>query len=185
MELRDHIRRHYENIWISRATVKYFYKGPIHKLNPDFCVLEFPPAGNQNVWTYATCCMSTEREGRRIELHLFSATQDATLIELLTVTASYHKNDANLGLHHTVNFGRPWQNNSQCTYGFISLPYLDGPELEDLAIPGTDVVHKFYWLIPVTKAEVEFKKKYGVEELEQRFELEKFNYVDPYRESVV
>jgi len=44
---------------------------------------------------------------------------------------------------------------------------------------------KCFWLIPVTKAEVEYKKAFGLESLEQRFEAAQFDYTDPHRPSVV
>jgi hypothetical protein len=78
---------------------------------------------------------------------------------------------------HTVNFGKPWMDRSPCEYGIISLPYLDGPELE-----GTGA--KFLWLIPITHAEVEYKKKFGVEKLEDLFESSHFNFIDPCRASL-
>jgi hypothetical protein len=37
----------------------------------------------------------------------------------------------------------------------------------------------------VTRAEVEFKKQRGLEDLERLFELKQFNYADPERPSVV
>jgi hypothetical protein len=44
---------------------------------------------------------------------------------------------------------------------------------------------QFLWLLPITKQEVEFKKKYGLEALEQKFDESAFNYLDPQRKSVV
>jgi hypothetical protein len=41
------------------------------------------------------------------------------------------------------------------------------------------------WLIPVTKNEIEYKKKNGIEKLEELFENKKFNFLDKYRESVI
>jgi hypothetical protein len=40
------------------------------------------------------------------------------------------------------------------------------------------------WLIPITKAEREFKKAQGLEALEALFEKKQFNYLDPARPSV-
>lgn len=70
---------------------------------------------------------------------------------------------------------------SACTYGLISLPYLDGPSLEWNA----DRSVRFLWLIPITKAERDFKMKNGLEVLEARFEEMGFDYADPARASVV
>jgi hypothetical protein len=118
-----------------------------------------------------------------LELHMFSSVQRRELVELLVATAHYHRTGAPLGLGHTVNFGQPWIKGSKCEYGFVSLPYLDGPKLERLGGENDGSV-MFYWLVPVTKSEVEFKKRNGVEALEAKFEQASFNYLDPHRKSV-
>lgn len=115
---------------------------------------------------------------------LFSKTQDESLVELLSVITHYHRNDSALYLNHSVNFGRPWLPDSNCDYGFISLPYLDGANLEWFNISDTSKI-RFLWLIPVTRKEVEFKKLNGIEALEEAFERTNIDYTDPLRVSVV
>ena len=179
MNYSQSIESHYNHCWRNQGDPRYWKKGPMEKHNPDFHVLEFQPTLNRKMWTYATCCMSARTNEAPIELHMFSNKQDESLVEILTAVAFYHQNDTALNLHHTVNFGRPWQDGSLCEYGLISLPYLDGPELEK------GIIIQFYWLIPVTKQEVEFKKARGIEELERKFEAANFDYVNPLRASVV
>lgn len=127
--------------------------------------------------------MSTDTPDALIELHVLSNKEDATLIELLTVTASFHRNDANLGLHHTVNFGRPWQDDSACSYGFISLPYLMGENLELFNFEGGYL--RNLWLLPITERERNYKAENGWDALEQRFEDGKLDYLSPQRTSCV
>jgi hypothetical protein len=103
------------------------------------------------------------------------------MIELLTIVAHYHRTGRPLGLGHTVNFGEPWLSGSACTRGLISLPYLDGEELEWLDEPRV----RFLWLIPITEAEVAFKIQHGLDALEERFEEAAFDYLDPLRASVI
>jgi hypothetical protein len=128
--------------------------------------------------------MSQPDDEDRIELHLLTRRSGQVLdelVELLTAVAHYHRTGRRLAVGHSVNFGRPWLPGSACTHGLISLPYLDGPELEWLAAPAV----RFLWLIPVTEAEVSFKKSRGLEALEERFEATAFDYLDPRRPSVV
>ncbi len=126
--------------------------------------------------------MSDLDDENSIELHLFSNKRDESIIELLTTVAYYHKNSNKLNLWHTVNFGRGWQDNSLCEYGLISLPYLHGPYLENMYLDHKkEKCVKFYWLIPITKAEVEYKKEFGMEALEHLFEEHSFNYLNPNR----
>jgi hypothetical protein len=127
--------------------------------------------------------MSQPIDNNPIELHMFSPHFSDEITELLVVTAHYHHTGSRLDLGHSINFGRPWLDNSNCRYCFISLPYLDGPSLENLSIGLSNV--KFYWLIPVTASEVDYKKEYGVEALEERFDVAKFDYINPHRSSVI
>ena len=80
-----------------------------------------------------------------------------------------------------MNLGRPWLPGSSCTHGLVSLPYLDGPDLEWLQHARI----RFLWLVPITERELEFKKTHGLEALEERFEAKQFDFLDPRRPSVV
>lgn len=178
------ILNHYNSIWGNFPNELLLKKGPIEKLNPNFRVLEYPPTKKREMWTYATCGMANGLNGsNNIELHMFSSVKDVGVVEILTAVAYYHKNTAKLDLNHTVNFGQSWQNNSICTYGFISLPYLDGPDLETMQ--NSKVSIKFYWLIPITKKEVEYKIDYGTNELEVLFEEKGLDYLNPSRGSLI
>lgn len=77
------------------------------------------------MWTYATCCMSQPNDPCPLELHLFSSEKSEEPVELLVVTAHYHRTAEKLGLGHSVNFGKPWILNSTCEYGLLSRPYLN------------------------------------------------------------
>lgn len=184
MKWRQQIEDHYQQVWGIQGRPYPFAAGPIQELPSDFTVLTFRPHGSREMWTFATCGMSTQEDTRPLELHIFSQTESKELIELLVATAHFHRTGESLDLGHSVYFGKPWQNESLCDHGLISLPYLDGPALENLSI-SSSVVVKCYWLIPVTRTEVEYKKTYGLEALEQEFERQAFNYLDPHRRSVV
>jgi len=128
--------------------------------------------------------MSTGADSEPLELHMLcrlGQVDSGRIIEVLTATAHFHRTGSHLALGDSVNFGVPWLEGSQAEFGLVSLPYLDGPSLEWLRPDGV----RFLWLIPITKAEVDFKKSYGVEALEQRFESAQFDYLDPLRKSVV
>lgn len=175
---------HYYKVWGDYPSIKTWKKGPMNDITSDFAILEFAPNASRDMWTYATCGMSDLKYGNeQLELHLFSPVQSEECIELLTIVAHYHITQKNrLGLWHTVNFGKPWQGSSKCTYGLVSLPYLDGPDLEILDLGGE--VIKFYWLIPITESELDFKSKNGIEALEEQFD-NGFNYLDINRAGVV
>jgi hypothetical protein len=177
------IEEHYADVWKATPEACEFRSGPIGQLPSGFDVLRFPPHDGRKIWTYATRCMSLPEDENPIELHMFSPRQSSEVVEVLVATAHFHRTSAKLDLGHSVNFGRGWIDGSKCDHGLISLPYLDGPNLEVFRL-GSKIM-KFYWLIPITLAEVEFKKQHGYEALEVEFERSNFNYADPRRDSVV
>lgn len=179
------IINHYLLAWENEPAFYFFDKGPIDKLPYNFRVLEFAPTPSRNMWTYATCCMSLPSDPEPLELHIFSPVRDHRFIELLTAIAYYHHNTKKLGLHHSFNFGKLSWENSLCKHGYISLPHLDGPGLENLTLREIDINIKFYWIIPITEEELNYKKKHGAAALEEKFELMQVNYTDFLRASVV
>jgi hypothetical protein len=174
------LKQHLESIWGSSIVAKPI-PDPHGKMGKDFSVLAFPPSSKTSCWVYSTLGMSTDTPNALIELHILSNKKDATLVELLTVTASFHRNSTNLGLHHTVNFGRPWQDDSRCNYGFISLPYLSGEALELFNFKDGHL-HNL-WLLPITESERNYKIENGWDALEQQFEECGFDYINPQRPS--
>ncbi len=117
------------------------------------------------------------------ELHLLAPVRDLGHVELLHAVAHFHTTAEHLNAGHTVNFGRPWIEASACTHGLISLPYLDGPDLENLETEKGLV--RLLWLIPITDAERRYAMSNGLNALEEAFETGPFNYLDPRRRSVV
>lgn len=179
------IRSHYSKTWVSTPIIKRWAKGPVVELPPDFCVLEFAPRNSRQMWTYATCCMSTLLDEAPLELHLFSPSQADSHVERLTVIAHFHRTRTQLGIGDTVNFGRPWLANSICDYGLISLPYLDGTGIEECHSQVGGKLVRCLWLIPITKSERDYKAVHGLEALEFQLEQTKFDYLNPLRASVV
>ena len=184
MACREVIIDHYKKNWDSSPMLRPWNMGSMRTDSPAFRILEFPPTPERQMWTYATCGMSNSDSKDAIELHLFSNDQNEANTEILTAIAHYHlTSEVALSLWHTVNFGKPWVNNSECRFGLISLPYLDGENLENLEL--TDKTIKFYWLIPITEKELNYRKKFGVESLEDQFEASNFNYSNPLRNCVI
>jgi hypothetical protein len=177
------IERHYRTTWQVAPEACAFSAGPIHQLPHGFSVLKFPPHGARTMWTYATRCMSIPSDERPIELHMSSPCETDEVAELLVVTAHFHRTSTKLDLGHSVFFGKPWIDQSECRYGLVSLPYLDGPNLEMLH-SGPRTLN-FYWLIPITSSEVEYKTRHGLDALEAEFDRSGFDYVNPQRWSVV
>jgi suppressor of fused protein SUFU len=179
------ILNHYGSAWETTPAFYFFDKGPADKLPYNFRVLEFAPVAPEDSWTYATCCMSLPSDPDPMELHIFSPQQDHRFIDLLAAITFYHHNTKKLGLHHSFNFGKPLLENSQCKFGYISSSPLDKRKINTLELKEIGVAINFYWIMPITEAELSFKNKFGAETLEERFDSRKINYTDFLRESVV
>ncbi|OWP62152.1 hypothetical protein CDA63_15575 [Hymenobacter amundsenii] len=183
-EYTETCRQHYEEYFGQLGRKIIWSKGPVGKLHPYFYVIEFAPSEAHETWRYCTVGMSLDQpKYAAIELFVLSPYQDESIAELLVACASFHRNDAILDLNHTVNIGRPWLSDSICDHAFVSLPYLHGEALELLYL-GDDLTH-YYWLIPITEAERDFKINHGTEALEQLFEDEGLDYLNPMRNSLV
>ncbi|MEJ2881089.1 suppressor of fused domain protein [Pedobacter sp. GR22-6] len=178
------LSRHYEDYFGIEGKCLKLNKGPMEKLHADFFVLEFPPNKRHGMFCYCTVGMSADRlDENLVELFIYSPKSDESLIELLTVCASYHRNVLPLNLQHTVNIGRPWLGESKCDHCFISNAYLDGDQLELFNYLGQEI--SCYWLIPITMNERDFKIDNGYEKLEQLFEDKQIDYLNPDRDCLV
>jgi len=180
----DELRRHYESFYGVGGDKVTWDIGPTHKLHPEFFILELGPSKRHQMWTYATVGMSLDRDDENlIELITYSRERDKSRIELLTVSASFHRNFAPLNLHHTVVVGQLKDSNTTCDHGFISIPYIEGEELEIININGQQI--HCYWFIPITEKEKNFKIEFGCDALEDLFEGKQFDYLDKDRKSLV
>lgn len=178
------LAQHYQQYFGVEGTKSILDKGPREKLHPDFYVLEIPPNKRHGVFIYCTVGMSADRtDDNLIELFVFSPKSDSKLVELLTYCASYHRTSRPMNIHHTVNVGQPWLDSSICDHAFISLPYLDGNNLGIFGFEGNEIY--CYWLIPITKAERDYKVENGCEALEQLFEEKELDYINPERKCLL
>ena len=178
------LSQHYTSYFGIPGHQRRLNSGPLEKLHPNFYVLEFAPNPRHNCWIYCSVGMSLDREDDcLIELFVLSPRQDNALVELITVCASFHRNVRPLDIHHTVNIGRPWLNQSNCDHAFVSLPYLDGEALELFPFEGQH--YHCYWLIPITEKERDYKIEQGCEALELLFEDKQLDYLNPDRVCLV
>jgi hypothetical protein len=180
----DNLINHYEQYFGVSGERLRMNKGPMEKLHKDFFILKFPPNNMHSMYCYCTVGMSVDRlDVNLIELFIYSTKESDSLVDLLTYCASYHRMKLPLNLHHTVNIGLPWLENSICDHGFISLPYLDGEALEIYRFDEYQI--HCYWYIPITEKERDYKIKNGCEALEQLFEDNQLDYLNPNRISLI
>jgi Suppressor of fused protein (SUFU) len=181
MAYEEAIGAHYRANWGHPVASSRWELGPVSDLPIPFHVEVFQRQNGALV--FGSVGMSQLEDAERIELHMLAPhdTSHAHIVELLTVVAHYHRTGQRVGLGDSVNFGRPWLPSATCSYGLVSLPYLDGPKLEWSENPRT----RFLWLVPITERERAFKKEHGVEALEATFEARGLDHLDVTRDSLV
>jgi hypothetical protein len=174
------LERHLAAQWGRRLRAIEWAEGRRDELPPQFSVSVHRP--RVGTLAYVTVGMSEgDAEGLEVFLLVRESSDDRAIAELLYATAHYHRTASRLGVAHTINFGRPWLPESACAHALVSLPYLDGPALERPA----DTTARILWLVPITPSELQFKKAYGADALEERLEAAGFDYLDPHRAPVV
>ncbi|MFG1808373.1 suppressor of fused domain protein [Streptomyces sp. NPDC049040] len=151
---------------------------------PGLRILTVSPGPRADSWAYVTagCWSVAERDGHGVEFVLTAPVRDERFVDLLAMTAYYHAVQ-HLDLAHSLPIGEPWQPGSECDHLLVSLPYLHGPDLEHCRLP--DGSARILWLVPVTAAEMAYRREHGHEALEQLFDERAIIPTDPMRRSVV
>ncbi|MFE6977604.1 suppressor of fused domain protein [Streptomyces sp. NPDC057682] len=152
---------------------------------PGLRVLVVGPGPRDSGWAYVTAgCGAVSGPGQHgLEFLMTAQVRDRRFIDLMAMTAYYHRGGHPLGLQHSMPLGEPWLPGSACDHLLISLPYLHGPGLEHCPVPGGRA--RVLWVLPVTAAEIAFRRKRGHEALEQLFDEVGIVPTDPFRASVV
>lgn len=151
---------------------------------PELRILEIGPGPRGSGWTYATagCWTMKNHDGHGLEFVMTAPVRDPRFADLLRMTAHYNLSH-HLDAGHSLPLGEQWIPGSTCEHFLISLPYLHGPDLECCELPSGHT--RILWLLPVTDAEIAFRREHGTEALEQLFDDAEINPLDPQRPSVV
>jgi hypothetical protein len=139
------------------------------------------------MWVFATigAWRATADQDHGFEFLAVARSESAGVMWRLALTAYYHAGPEEnlLDLWHMVGIGEGWVEGSPLDAILVSLPYLWGPDLEHCQLPDRHI--RVLWLIPISEAERQFVREHGVDALEDRFEASSFDYLDPFRPSVV
>jgi hypothetical protein len=179
-KIEEHVRRFFEGHDVAAKT---WPLGPMKDSHPGFQVLEVAPGPKSKLWNYVSVG-AVDMGGSEVKLEflLSIVEQSERAVELVTMTAWYHSRHR-LGLGHTMPIGEPWTAEASCDHFLVSRPYPYGPDLE--IVPAeSDHIHVF-WLLPITRAEREYKATHGLDALERLFDANAIRYWVPDRPSVV
>lgn len=152
---------------------------------PGLRVLVVGPGPRGDSWAYVTAgcwAVGEEKGGHGLEFVMTGSVRDQRFVELVAMIAYYHCGGHPLDLEHSMPIGEPWVPGSACDHLLISLPHLHGPDLERCPVPEGHA--RILWALPVTAAEIEFRRRYGHEALERRFDEAGIIPTDPFRASV-
>ncbi|MER6672894.1 suppressor of fused domain protein [Streptomyces sp. NPDC000983] len=151
---------------------------------PDLRILVVEPGPRGDSWAYVTagCWAPVQKDGHGLEFVMTAHVRDQRFIDLMAMIVYYHCGGHPLGLQHSMPIGEPWVPGSTCDHLLISLPYLHGPDLEHCPVPGGHA--RILWTLPVTTAEIEYRRRHGHEALEQLLDDAGIIPTDPFRASV-
>ncbi|MET7641649.1 suppressor of fused domain protein [Streptomyces sp. NPDC005438] len=151
---------------------------------PDLRVLAVGPGPRGDDWAYVTvgCCAAPGEGGPGLEFVMTAPTRDQRFVDLMAMVAYYHCSGHRLGLEHSMPIGEPWVPGSACDHLLVSLPHPYGPALERCPLP--EGYARLLWTLPVTRAEIEYRREHGHEALERLFEQAPITPADPFRASV-
>jgi hypothetical protein len=177
------IRTHVNAFFYGHGSKEHVWTlGPAQQEFPNLRIIEIGPGPKSVLWTYVSVGAWEARDESPLEFIITAAEQDMRHVELLTMSSWYHRLEG-LGIGHTFPIGESWLPGSACKYFLVSLPFPFGPELE---ICNFDHSHlHILWLLPITRAEYEFKVREGQEALEQHFDKCKLKYWDAKRKSLM
>jgi hypothetical protein len=159
--------------------------GPIQQALPGFHAIEVEPGPLLSLTAYVSVGSGADDTPGHEHLEFVTVAGEPSErhVELLAMTAYYHYTGERLGVGHTFPIGEPWVPGSKLDHMLVSLPYPFGPKLEYLSTDHAKA--RILWLLPITKAELEYKKRAGLDALEERFDSAALEYWRPDRESVV
>ncbi|MFJ8584517.1 suppressor of fused domain protein [Streptomyces sp. NPDC093595] len=178
----SHVREYFEGHFVE--VVDHDLGPERRQVVPGLRILVVAPGPRGEAWAYVTagCWAVMEKDGHGLEFIMTAHVRDQRFIELMAMIAYYHCGGHQLDLEHSMPIGEPWVPGSSCDHLLISLPYLHGPGLEHCAVPGGHA--RILWTLPVTTAEIGFRRRHGHEALEQLFDEAEIVPTDPFRASV-
>ena len=181
--LDSHVRGYFAG---HRVALRAWPRGPIEARIRGFRVYEVGPGDRFSGWTYvsAGCWRATAADSHGLEFVLSAGASDPRNVEIVAMAAYYHAGGPSqrLDLGHTVPIGEPWITGGTVDHLMVSLPYPYGPGLEELAWRTGRA--RLLSLMPITRAERDFKAQHGVGALEARLEQAAVDFIDPARPSV-
>ena len=179
--IEDHIRGYFQGHAID--IVHHRFSRRRRKSLPALRIAVISPGPQINCWAYITigCWAAAQQHGHGLEFIITAKAHDQRFLELAAINAYYHVSH-HLDVGHSAPIGEPWTPGSACDHLLVSLPYLHGSDLEHCAFSGGHA--RLLWLLPVTAAEIAFRRQNGTEALEQLFEDTEIDPNDLHRSSV-
>lgn len=181
----DGLKAHYQRSWKTSPWECDLSGGRGRDLPAGFVVLEFAPAVPGMPWIYATGGLGLGTRDVALELHLLAPFRSAECAHVLSAVAHFHHTAVQMDVGHSAYLGMPWIAGSSCDHVLLSHPYHDRDGLAWFSSSHLRRDVRCVWVLPITRAEREFKREHGIDRLEEQFAASGFDYLDPHRDSVV
>ena len=177
MVYNDSVLKHLQSFWPNREIYPYKWSlGKIIEELPDFQVFEIAPNQQTEPWIYVSSGIGSFLN---CEFFIISPSKTPEHIETLAMIASAClKYPQSFKLNDIIDIGRAWMEMSDFSHFLISLPYPYGQRFEYL----DDI--RFFWLLPISETEKNFAYQNSVEDLENLFDQQEIDFLNPNRPAV-
>lgn len=187
--LREAVHAHAARVFPGRALETLVWdEGGIVSNLPELAVVRVAPAASAAgaPWIHLTAGASLAplEDGYGIELVLLTRAPEKLALKLLAMVANLHADERYpLSLGQTLEVGHGWLPGASADHLLVALPTVFDPELEWLSDRERNV--RFIWLVPITRGEAEFARKYGPVPLQEKLGAARADLTALVRESVV
>lgn len=180
---RSALSRHLHASWSHSTHVDSRWQaGGIEELVPGFRVRCIAPRDASEPWVYVSLGASVVGGGSH-EFALLSPVEFRRHVETLTMLAHWQAAGRAADVGSVLELGWPWMEGSEAEYLLITPLYAYPPEYGTFRDGDQEV--DILWVVPVHESEVAYMRRRGMEKLEERFEKQGVNLLDPRRGSVV
>ncbi|MEV7395447.1 suppressor of fused domain protein [Streptomyces sp. NPDC091215] len=175
--------RHLRSIWSKNVhTDARWESGPIELTIPGLRVRCVEPSEPSEPWIYVSLGASAAGEGFH-EFALLSPFSFPRHVETVTMVADWQAAGRNADVGALLRIGWPWIQGSESDQLLVSDFYAYPPEFGTFQDGGKEI--SILWLVPVHANEAAYVRRRSQEALEDRFERNDVNLLDPRRGSVL
>lgn len=176
----DRLWEHYKYHFGSKCTVCRIDDPVIQDIDPNIVILRFEPNSENHYYVYCTIGMSRYDDEKPVEMMIYAGESHYANIVMLAQLIVKNRTIAQVKTEDIFELDMSTAPQFTCTCGLIELPCH-----EEKSFAVTEHGVNCLWLIPITKEEFDYQKKYGYDALQQKFMSNFFDILNHKRKSLV